>query len=652
MLNVGLCAELAKQASTFHIACIDPAWTLEQAENQTYDSAHDIKVEDLSSFLKSDDLLSNPTGYTLEIANQGNITGTGFDGSNADDNQFGLWLKFNEGYLEAYMTKIFGLNSPSTQSPTINGSTLKCRWFKVWFTFIPQDKYIGSDSNGNDVFINYTKDSDRTFCFEPWIKQSGNNFNPLFCEIAAPMLNVGTTPLKFSSQEKSNEVYSEIAQTKESIEIKVNNAVNKLTKELNNVGIKLDGENSSINFNAKNSTFTGNVVAKQLSVQPEGMNSKIWLEIYNPSGSNISAAIKNTLDKNKNNNLKEGTPILIAYADGDYYVTNLTKLDFTPASVIYWGIYGKAITSNLTIYKGNSNNTINSFSDDSQIITKFNKNGDTNYGTIEIYKNEYKYGELLSSTRFITYKLTNINCDTYYTKYNNNGLIPSVTAGGSRINLNEPTPDIELKMLDDKEPIYMNDTGSKASINIFTNNGLIFVEDGPTNDFYDQTSTDNFILVPIKNIYTFRVYPKIDNGKLYDFELPMYCFAQKSEDTFKIIGFNETAYKNYISDYEKINAALVSYHGITQEVKKMFGEAIENYKNALNYGTSIYVTINNKPAINGSGVANYYNAENGRKFLFMDPNSGISEYEKAKSAFGFINMLINNDPNYSISNNP
>jgi hypothetical protein len=107
-----------------------------------------------------------------------------------------------------------------------------------------------------------------------------------------------------------------------------------------------------------------------------------------------------------------------------------------------------------------------------------------------------------------------------------------------------------------------------------------------------------------------------------------------------------------MSDYEKINAASVSYHGITQEVSKMFGEAIENYKSALNYGTSIYVTVNNKPAINGSGVANYYNAKDGRKFLFRDPDSGTSEYEKAKSAFEFINTLINNDPNYSISNNP
>jgi hypothetical protein len=385
------------------------------------------------------------------------------------------------------------------------------------------------------------------------------------------MLNAGSEPLKFTSYEIEDEVYSEIAQTKESIELKVNNAVNKLTGELSNVGIKLDGENSSINFNAKNSTFTGNVVAKQLSVQPEGIDSKIWLEIYNPKESSISAVIEKTL---KNNDLVKGTPVLIAYTNGNYYVSNLTKLNFAPESSIYYGIYGKAITSNLTVYNENSNNTINSFSNNPQVITKFNKNGDTNYGTIEIYKNEYKYGELLSSTRFRTYKLTNINCDTYYTKYNNNGLIPSVTAGGSSINLSEPTPDIELKMLNDKEPIAMTDTGSKPSINIFTSNGLIFVEDGPTDDFYDQTPTDNFILTPIKNIYTFRVYPKIDNGKLYDFELPMYCFAQKSGDTFKIIGFNETAYNKYISDYEKINAALVSYHGITQEVSKMFGEAI------------------------------------------------------------------------------
>lgn len=204
-------------------------------------------------------------------------------------------------------------------------------------------------------------------------------------------------------------------------------------------------------------------------------------------------------------------------------------------------------------------------------------------------------------------------------------------------------------MLDDKEPTAMNDTGSKPSINIFTNNSLIFVEDGPIGDFFERTSTNSFVLTPVKDIYTFRVYPGINNGKLYDFEIPVYCFAQKSENEFKLIGFNENYYNKYMSDCEKINTALVSYHGITKEVINMFGDAIENYKNALNSGSAKYVTVNNKPTINQYGKASYYNAENERKFLFMYPSSGTSEYEKARSAFSMIEMIIENESRYSIS---
>lgn len=649
MLNVGFVDELAKLTPNFYITLLSTKNSLEDIENTEYTIVDGEEVENWSS----ETLYDTQHKKAYKFSNQGNLTGNGFNNGSVDLDQFGLWIKFGQGNLLNYLNKAFtislGDDVDNSGIDIEQNQNVRYRWFKIWFTFTADNKHIVENSDTS--LTNIADDRDKAFCFEPWTNIYSDKYSRIFCEFAAPMLNAGTTPLKFSSQEKSNEVYSEIAQTKESIDVSIKSYSKKLHEDLEQVGIHLDGKNSSINFNAKNSTFTGNVIAKQLSVQPEGMDSKIWLEIYNPKESSISAAIETTL---KNNDLVEGTPILIAYTNDNYYVTNLTKLNFAPESSIYYGIYGKAITSNLTIYKGNSNNTINSFSDSSQIVTKFdvNKHINTNYGTIDFYKNTYEYGELLSSTYFGTLKLTKINRDTYYTEYNNSGLIPSITAGGNRINLSEPTPDIELKMLNNKEPTAMIDTGSSPKITIFTSDGLIFVEDGPTNDFYDQTSTDHSILVPIKNIYTFRVYPKIDNGKLYDFELPMYCFAQKSENTFKIIGFNETAYKNYISNYEKINAALVSYHGITQEVKNMFGEAIENYENALNYGTSIYVTVNNKPVINGSGIANYYNAENGRKFLFMDPDSETSEYKKAKSAFGFINTLINNDPNYSISNNP
>lgn len=681
ILNMGCVEEIALSAPKFYIAPIDESESLDSIISKSYticngqnlkndknesisfkNFIHDMQLDPHSPYYLYNTCFEfNNCGIlnNSDATNESNL----FSNGGPIDEKFGLWINFGEGKLGEYLDAVFDndsnisllnegpnyiiqqssgkMQSPnSTISTSGNGNkntANKFKWFKIWFTFTPQTKRFVSGTS----LTKYEDNESHAFSIQCY---STKRF---FCEIGAPMLNAGSEPLKFTSYEVKDEVYSEIAQTKNSIELKVNNAINKLTGELSNVGIKLDGENSSINFNATNSTFTGNVIAKQLSVQPEGMDSKIWLEIYNPSGSNISSVIERTLGNN--NNLVEGTPVLIAYANGEYYVTNLTKLNFAPASVLYWGIYGKAITSDLIIYKGNSNNTINSFSDKSQVITKFNKNGDTNYGTIEIYKNEYKYGELLSSTLFKTYKLTNINCDTYYTQYNNNGLIPSITAGGTNVNLNAPTPNIELKMLDDKEPTAMNDTGSKPSINIFTNNSLIFVEDGPIGDFFERTSTNSFVLTPVKDIYTFRVYPGINNGKLYDFEIPVYCFAQKSENEFKLIGFNENYYNKYMSDCEKINTALVSYHGITKEVINMFGDAIENYKNALNSGSAKYVTVNNKPTINQYGKASYYNAENERKFLFMYPSSGTSEYEKARSAFSMIEMIIENESRYSIS---
>ena len=367
MLNVGLCAELSKQASTFHIACIDQAWTLEQAENQTYDSNHDIKVGNLSSFLESDDLLSNPTGYRLEIENQGDTTGTGFDGSNADDNQFGVWLKFNKGYLGAYMTKIFGLSSPLTQSPTINGSTLKCRWFKVWFTFTPQDKYVGSDSNGHDIFINHTENSNRTFCFEPWVNQpAGSNFYPLFCEIAAPMLNVGTTPLKFSSQEKSDEVYSVISQTKNAIDLSINNVRQGLEK----VGITIDAEHpeeSKIKLSADvleadlaKAKFTGDIEAKSFKVQPQGSDSSISLVIYNPS--DTSFVHKYITDHNTTLKISAGTPVLVSTVGEDVYLINLTKINKNGDITYYFKIKTDIpITIKNIGYSEESGNTISGF---------------------------------------------------------------------------------------------------------------------------------------------------------------------------------------------------------------------------------------------------------------------------------------------------
>lgn len=124
-------------------------------------------------------------------------------------------------------------------------------------------------------------DRDRAFCFEPWTNIYSDKYSRIFCEFAAPMLNSGTTPLKFSSQESISESYSTISQTNKSIEFSVNNAIDKLTGELNSAGIKLDGENSRIEFNARTSAFTGAVNAESFKVTPKNSDSSIELVIYN-----------------------------------------------------------------------------------------------------------------------------------------------------------------------------------------------------------------------------------------------------------------------------------------------------------------------------------------------------------------------------------
>ena len=281
-LNTGFTAELAKLTPTFHIALVPVSRTLEQSENKTYDSAHDLNGEEINW-----DSYNVPfRDYCFEFNNQGNLTGNGFKTVNnqivADDDQFGLWINFGEGKLAKYLEKVFG----STYSMDGEGpdSDVNYRWFKIWFTFTAGNKYYDTGSSLSDCDENY----DRAFCFEPWISwgaiaQGTYRFSKLFCEIAAPMLNTGETPLKFSSQEPSNgEQYSTVSQTQESIDMSIKSYNAELHEDLEQVGIHLDGNNSSITFNAENSTFTGAVKATSFEVAPLGSNATIKLIIYDP----------------------------------------------------------------------------------------------------------------------------------------------------------------------------------------------------------------------------------------------------------------------------------------------------------------------------------------------------------------------------------
>ena len=174
-------------------------------------------------------------------------------------------------------------------------------------------------------------DRDRAFCFEPWTNIYSDKYSRIFCEFAAPMLNSGTTPLKFSSQEKSNEVYSVISQTKNTIDASINNVRQGLQK----VGITINAENpekSTIELNAdllkgniSQATFTGDVEAKSFKVQPIGTNSSISLVIYNPNDSGF--VHKYITDHNTTLKIAKGTPVLVSTVGDDVYLITLTKIN-------------------------------------------------------------------------------------------------------------------------------------------------------------------------------------------------------------------------------------------------------------------------------------------------------------------------------------
>ena len=142
------------------------------------------------------------------------------------------------------------------------------------------------------------------------------------------MLNVGTTPLKFSSQEKSDEVYSVISQTKNAIDLSINNVRQGLEK----VGITIDAEHpeeSKIKLSADvleadlaKAKFTGDIEAKSFKVQPQGSNSSISLVIYNPS--DTSFVHKYITDNNTKLKISPGTPVLVSTVGEDVYLINLT----------------------------------------------------------------------------------------------------------------------------------------------------------------------------------------------------------------------------------------------------------------------------------------------------------------------------------------
>lgn len=546
-LNTGFTAELAKLTPTFHIALVPVSRTLEQSENKIYDSAHDLNGEEINW-----DSYNVPfRDYRFEFNNQGNLTGNGFRTVNNqivdDPDQFGLWINFGKGKLAKYLEKVFG----STYSMDGEGpdSGVSYRWFKIWFTFTAGDKYYDTGSSLSNCDENY----DRAFCFEPWISWGSiapntYRFSKLFCEIATPMLNTGETPLKFSSQEPSNgEQYSTISQTQESIDMSIKSYSEELHEDLEQVGIHLDGNNSSITFNAENSTFMGAVKANSFEVAPSGSKANIKLIIYDPINKKREQA--QIIDVVKDKYLK-GTPLLVVTDEQEnLYIVDLTKINTEEKATAYWRIYSEDPTgSQIIISTGspNSSGIIYSLSSDI-ILRKFNTS------QADVYKIKYIAEQEIKRTKIGTIRFNKIgpnNLNKYFKTYKplgNDKIRIPFKGGGKDFQLNKYC--LNLTDIIENEPLDSSYFDFEYA-NIDPINALhtpIFIEQYHSGisiykhdmsqgaNGYDKINGKTVCYArKLGETKLYRVYKDFSDGKFVDFRSgEKYCFTCGN----KFIGF-------------------------------------------------------------------------------------------------------------------
>lgn len=529
MLNVGFVDELAKLTPNFYITLLNMKNSFEETENIEYTIVDgenvDWSLEDVYS--------TQGAKKAYKFSNQGNLTGNGFNNGSVDLDQFGLWIKFGQGNLLEYLNSAF---RETMFSDGIDSQNVRYRWFKIWFTFTADNKHIVKNSDTS--LTNIVDDRDRAFCFEPWTNIYSDKYSKIFCEFAAPMLNSGTTPLKFSSRESISESYSTISQTNKSIEFSVNNAIDKLTGELNSAGIKLDGENSRIEFNARTSAFTGAVNAESFKVTPKNSDSSIELVIYNSQ--KPEHAILN------NQGFADGVPLLLARCGTDMYVINLTKL--TGNGGAYWKIDTDHPIIEEVLYTGNpSSNYVPGLSNKITFY-QFTDN------SVNIYSHKFICESEIELNIIGTIIYSGINSNKYFTSFNYNNspqsvIVPLKGNKTKTITFTDKGCNPNLSDVINDEPVASTKpfTYSLPTVNYGSyNTPVVELGNFTGNPLYRISANKPYFIIDNKtkcgltNIGTYRkcrVYRRMDNGVLVDFPEKRYCFIVEKNNTKKFVGF-------------------------------------------------------------------------------------------------------------------
>lgn len=651
-LNMGCVDEIALSAPKFYIAPIDESESLDSIISKSYtvcngqnlkndenesisfeNFIHDMQLDPHSPYYLYNTCFEFDNCGILnssDATNESNL----FSGGNPIDEKFGLWINFGEGKLGEYLNAVFANNSnvsllnegpnyiiqqaSGKMSPdgTVSSTTAfkntanKFKWFKIWFTFTPQTKHFTSGTS----LTKYEDNESHAFSIQCY---STKRF---FCEIGALMLNAGSEPLKFTSYEIEDEAYSEIAQTQKTIELKIDN----LKGDLGKVGIKLDGENSKIDFSANLSTFTGKVEATSFAVAPSGSNSRIDLVIYNPNATNDATQ---QAIKEKMSTLPAGTPVLVATNGTKTYVANLLELNVGD-SQYYWKILSNNIVNIEPFIPAKSSTYEGDIMTGLAVINQFDAKT-LSSNVLEIYKRRYRQESLISESLISKYTFSNVTPGLYYDSISVPSKELSTTDNNKTITI-EPNPIIPERIVE-YEPVVCNFSDTNVTLNLTTKNMLIFKKVSQNSgmtwvEVYERNGTTYYR--NFKNVHTFRVYKKIENGRLIDFEVPHYCYAQlnSQERVYTLIGFYNyytlnTLAKRYL-DSMKPGSGLTS-----QDILSLRRQL------AYEYGRN-FSTMATIPTMNVDENAYLGNGAGTMKVFFLDPPSGTSDYILSSETIG------------------
>jgi hypothetical protein len=247
---------------------------------------------------------------------------------------------------------------------------------------------------------------------------------------------------------------------------------------------------------------------------------------------------------------------------------------------------------------------------------------------LEIYKRRYRQESLINESLISKYTFSNVTPGLYY----NNISVPSKelpTTNGRTITIN-PNPTISEQIVE-YEPGNRNFNDTHITLELMTKNMLIFerVSQDPGTTWvqvYEQNGTKYF--KNLENIHRFRVYKKIENGKLIDFEVPHYCYMQLNSQgaVYSLIGFY---------DYYSLNSLAKRYADSMKPGSGLTGQDILALRKQLayDYGKNLHIG----PAIRTMNLnENDYlgNNEGYIKVFFLDPPSGTSDYIMSGETIG------------------